>query len=204
MSKLKSGARNAPPLQAIFQHAENLRCFATLSRDEKGYRIDTLLDFPSQIVESLALELYLKASLVAEGRWKQAVGHDHHKLFGKLSDQSQSSIIEEFERQPYKQWREDGAREAATEFLRQSPNFDFANFFEKHNNFRKRLWASKDSFERVRYLYEKIENIEHVFNADHVTEAVRAFLVESYPALIPLMVGPSRENRPIKIRIFTR
>jgi hypothetical protein len=189
---------NAPLIAGIFQHAEKYRLLALLpwltapNPDEKA-KISTILSFQTQTLEAFACELYLKCLLMIDGTGAPK-GHDLFRLHEALSAKTKAHFRYWYDQEPYAQDRQKRFRAFAEAVNKAEPG-DIKNievFVKERSDLCYQIKASRNSFQMMRYVYESVDNIDHLFIAHDVMEAARVCAVDLHHPLREIMMGPGR------------
>jgi hypothetical protein len=149
-----------PDPQEIYELAERYSEAASiLSEQAKGKEWRS--SAPKLLVDSFAVELYLKCLFVLDTNTAPKNGHDWEKLFARLTSHTQIAI-----------------REAFDDIVRRDDILPILGLFNpeaaKVTDFNRSLAAAKNTFDKRRYLYEKRTQGQEWFYADLIREAVRA------------------------------
>jgi hypothetical protein len=124
---------------------------------------------PKLMVDSFAIELYLKCLYVMDMREK-ITGHDWKKLFNALHDNSKSSIRKEFARI---------VEDSPLPAIVRTVNPDAAKVLDFDRSF----IAASETFDKRRYLYEDPkppkagEEQKEWYYAHLIKDAIRGFLI---------------------------
>jgi hypothetical protein len=158
MAKTKP-SRQTPDVKQMYQLAEHYSEASRLLQDQaQGNGWGCLA--PQMLVESFAVELYLKCLYVLDMNEAPPFGHDWEKLFNALKDFTRDLIREQFKRSINS--------DSVLRNLRHI-NSDAV----KVTNFNRLLRTGKNTFDQRRYLYERLPADEW-FYAKLLREAIQA------------------------------
>ena len=129
-----------PDYRKMYQLAEH---YSEASRllDEQAKGKEWGCSAPQLLVDSFAVELYLKCLFVLDANIAHLEGHDWEKLFNALLPHTKTAIRDAFER-----------------IVRSDPVLSHLDVINpealKVTDFDRSLTAAKDTFDKKRYLYE--------------------------------------------------
>lgn len=155
----KRPPKPTPDCREMYQLAEH---YSEASRllEEQAKSEEWGCSAPQLLVDSFAVELYLKCLFVLDTNTAPLEEHDWEKLFDALASHTKTLIREAFDR-----------------IVRSNPvlsNLDVINpQAVKVTDFKRSLTAAKNTFDRRRYLYESQPTGEW-FYAHLLREAIRA------------------------------
>jgi hypothetical protein len=159
MPKVKM-PKPTPDCRKMYQLAEH---YSEASRllDEQAKGEEWGCSAPQLLVDSFAVELYLKCLFVLDTNIAPIEEHDWEKLFNALLPHTKTAIREAFER-----------------IVHSSPvlrNLDVINpEAVKVTDFDRSLTAAKNTFDKRRYLFESQPTTSEWFYAHLLREAIRA------------------------------
>jgi len=148
-----------PDYRKMYQLAEHYS-EASLLLDGQAKGEEWGCSAPQVLVDSFAVELYLKCLFVLDTNGTPLHEHDWEKLFDALESHTKTAIREAFER-----------------IVRSNPVLSHLDVINpealKVTDFKRSLTAAKNTFDKRRYLFESQPNGEW-FYAHLLREAIRA------------------------------
>jgi hypothetical protein len=155
----KKPPKPTPDYRKMYQLAEHYS-EASCLLEEQAKGEDWGCSAPKLLVDSFAVELYLKCLFVLDTNSAHDWEHDWEKLFNALLPHTKTAIRDAFER-----------------IVRSDPVLSHLDVINpealKFTDFNRSLIAAKDTFEKRRYLYESKPAGEW-FYAHLLREAIRA------------------------------
>ena len=158
---MANNKKSVPDPQRIYQLAESyLEASRLLTEQAKGEQWSC--SAPQLLVDSFAVELYLKCLFVLDKTAEPPREHDWQALFDALNLGTQSAIRYQFKQIVDSHSVLSNLAELNPEAL-------------KVRNFERSFTAAKDTFEKRRYLYESVGQTEW-FYAHLIRDAIRAVI----------------------------